>query len=307
MSFISEGNYTCVCGKVFTNSQAFNGHKSGCKIHQQQKYGSLTKLDDRYKRVSKSCKEYAENKSKVLAEQKQQQWISEQHKCEKCGNIMTEKFGSGRFCSRACANSRSHSIETRKKISFSNIHSDACKQAQQRAKEQFIKESQIKRAQLIDQYYANPKYCKICNKLIPFDRCDCLTCSTACQHKASGGYRANSGNGKSGRYNGFYCASTYELAFVIYCLDHNIDIKPCKNAYDYEYKGKHRKYHPDFIINDTIIEIKGYWTELVDIKRQAVTDRPIKILYRSDLGPVFNYINEFYGKTVDKDIQDLYQ
>lgn len=39
--------------------------------------------------------------------------------CEKCGKEVFDKFGSGRFCSRECANSRSHSEETKKKISDS--------------------------------------------------------------------------------------------------------------------------------------------------------------------------------------------
>ena len=36
--------------------------------------------------------------------------------CEKCGKVTEEKFGSGRFCSRACANARTHSAETKEKI-----------------------------------------------------------------------------------------------------------------------------------------------------------------------------------------------
>lgn len=39
--------------------------------------------------------------------------------CEKCGKEVFEKFGSGRFCSRQCANSRNHSEETKQKISDS--------------------------------------------------------------------------------------------------------------------------------------------------------------------------------------------
>jgi hypothetical protein len=37
-------------------------------------------------------------------------------KCEKCGKEIDGKFGSGRFCSRFCANSRIHSEETKRKI-----------------------------------------------------------------------------------------------------------------------------------------------------------------------------------------------
>lgn len=41
------------------------------------------------------------------------------YKCERCGKEVFERFGSGRFCSKACANSRTHSEETKKKISES--------------------------------------------------------------------------------------------------------------------------------------------------------------------------------------------
>ena len=39
--------------------------------------------------------------------------------CEKCGKEVTEKFGSGRFCSQSCANSRVRSDEVTRKISDS--------------------------------------------------------------------------------------------------------------------------------------------------------------------------------------------
>lgn len=40
--------------------------------------------------------------------------------CEKCGKETFEKYGSGRFCSRNCANSRTFSEESNKKRSESN-------------------------------------------------------------------------------------------------------------------------------------------------------------------------------------------
>ena len=39
--------------------------------------------------------------------------------CEKCGKLVTTNFGSGRFCSRSCANDRAHSEETKQKLSKS--------------------------------------------------------------------------------------------------------------------------------------------------------------------------------------------
>lgn len=44
----------------------------------------------------------------------------ELYKCQKCGKSVFEKFGSGKFCSRSCANSRKFSKETNLKRSESN-------------------------------------------------------------------------------------------------------------------------------------------------------------------------------------------
>ena len=99
-----------------------------------------------------------------------------------------------------------------------------------------------------------------------------------------GGYHEGSGRSKQGWYKGFHCDSTYELVYLIYCLDHDIDIRKCDKIYEYFYDNKQHKYHPDFIINnDTIIELKGYYTKLVDIKASSVKDMNYKILYREDL------------------------
>ena len=95
--------YKCDCGKEFTNSQSFNGHRSICPIH----------LGDKWYLREKQLRELGKRSSEInkinylkIKEQKKLKWISEQHTCEKCGKVMTEKFGSGRFCSKSCANSR---------------------------------------------------------------------------------------------------------------------------------------------------------------------------------------------------------
>ena len=113
---MSEKLYTCICGKEFTNSQSFNSHKSLCKEHYLQKYGGLTEYEaqreKRHKAATESlCKKANDKKQAELIA-----WIDEQHTCERCGRVMAEKFGSGRFCSRFCANSRDHSDETKDKI-----------------------------------------------------------------------------------------------------------------------------------------------------------------------------------------------
>ncbi len=112
---------------------------------------------------------------------------------------------------------------------------------------------------------------------------------------------------KQGWYKGFHCDSSYELVYLIYCLDHNINIKKCDKKYEYFYKGLKHLYFPDFIINnDTIVEIKGYHNELVDIKTNSVNDMNYKILYKEDLQKEFEYVYQTYNVN-DKTIQTLYE
>jgi len=46
--------------------------------------------------------------------------------------------------------------------------------------------------------------------------------SKIAKDRGLGGYQKKSGRGKWGWYKGFWCDSSYELAYVIYNLDHNI-------------------------------------------------------------------------------------
>ena len=114
------------------------------------------------------------------------------------------------------------------------------------------------------------------------------------------------GKGKKGWYKGFFCSSTYELAYLIYCLDHNINIKRNEEYFIYEYEGKQHRYYPDFIVNNELIEIKGYHTDLVDIKLKCV-NKPIKILYYDDMKYIFDYIKEQYGYKITKYSNKLYE
>lgn len=111
-----------------------------------------------------------------------------------------------------------------------------------------------------------------------------------------GGYKKKSGRSYHGYYKGIWCDSTYELAYLIYCLDHNIDIKRCNETFKYEYENKIHEYHPDFEVNGILIEIKGYYTELVDIKASSIIEKPYKILYYDDLQEVFEYVAITYNK-----------
>ena len=119
-TFVQQGNYTCECGLKFNNSQSFNGHKSGCRIHLGEE-----KYQQRLLRCRASfAKGTANYKAKTQAERdlKLNNWLEEQHTCETCGKIMTEKFATGRFCCRSCA--AAHGQPAKPKISKPKVNKD---------------------------------------------------------------------------------------------------------------------------------------------------------------------------------------
>lgn len=175
--------FKCECGKEFDNSQSFNGHKSRCKVHQLAKYGSLEKLDLANKIRSKAGG-VTNSKNKQLKKLKKlSQWIAEEHKCEHCGKIMTEKFGSGRFCSKACANSRLHSEKTKEKIAESTRQS-------------MIKAWKEHSENWTTNRHINKKLCKICGKELAYVNTTGL-CSH-CLHTTEIGKQQMIASGKQG-------------------------------------------------------------------------------------------------------------
>ena len=113
---MSKSLLICVCGAEFDNSQKFNSHKSHCKEHYLHKYGSLIEYEAHKTAKNKAVGKALHEKAEAEKQFKLDAWLAEQHKCERCGETMTTKFGSGRFCSRACANTRELSNETKAKI-----------------------------------------------------------------------------------------------------------------------------------------------------------------------------------------------
>lgn len=110
--------YICECGKIFTNPQSFNGHKSHCKKHLITKGGEVNYANyiTRQVKAATAANTAKKNLATSLSKAAQISWVEAQHTCEHCGKVMVEKFGSGRFCSSSCAHSREHSSSTKEKI-----------------------------------------------------------------------------------------------------------------------------------------------------------------------------------------------
>lgn len=287
------------CGKEFPD-KSLGGHVARCKMNPNYE---KTCANDR-KNLRKGSETSAKNKkSKVVL-------VKFEQICPKCGKEFEIECSESvykrgkykKFCSSKCANSRIHSEETKQKTANSlkeyykthdlPIGFCGCKDKN-------------------GNYCRYKTYiCKYCGKEFTVgDKRNTggrQYCSNECrkawikENVKWGGCRDGSGRGKSGWYKGIYCSSTWELAYVIYCIDHNIPIERCKEKRSYTYKGKVHNYHPDFVTPDGIVEIKGYVTEQWLEKEKQNPD--VKTLYKDDMEKYLKYVHDNYTNC----LTDLY-
>jgi|AntAceMinimDraft_16_1070373.scaffolds.fasta_scaffold02383_12 hypothetical protein len=118
--------------------------------------------------------------------------------------------------------------------------------------------------------------------------------SETMKRKKLGGYRKGSGRGRQGRYKGIWCDSSWELAWVIYQLDHGVEFERNWEKFDYVFEGKNRKYSPDFKIGDTFIEIKGYMTDQAKTKIDQFPET-IVMVGENEMMPIIEFVKLKYG------------
>lgn len=103
-----------------------------------------------------------------------------------------------------------------------------------------------------------------------------------------------------GTYRGFECDSSYELAFVIYNLDHNISISRNHDYFEYMFENKKHKYFPDFIIDNVYYEIKGRVTSKDKAKwQQFPKDKKLVVITGEHIKKYIDYSKNTYGKFID--------
>lgn len=139
-------------------------------------------------------------------------------------------------------------------------------------------------------------------------------CSLKCKDDAvkngylkgkSGGIREGSGRSKSGWYKGYYCNNSYELAWVIYSLDNNVNFK--RNTKGFEYINTNdniSNYYPDFYIEntETYIEIKRYKEKEFHNKQNRFKEK-IVVIDNNDIKLILLYVKNKY----DKNFIELYE
>lgn len=111
-----------------------------------------------------------------------------------------------------------------------------------------------------------------------------------------GGIKQGAGRGKKGWYKGYWCSSSWELAFIIYNLEHDIKFERNSLGFEYEFDGKRHKYYPDFIMEDkTYIEVKGYKSAKWNAKKDSFVGS-LKIIDKDGIRLYIDYVESKYGK-----------
>jgi len=208
--------------------------------------------------------------------------------CEYCVKEVFKKYGSARFCSKECAkgfstkNNRKEIGEKIRKALTKEPYKKICKTCNNAFETKF----------------KNKKYCSIeCSKAYHKSPEYLKKLSNSLKGK-TGGYKINSGRGKCGWYKGYWCQSTYELAWVIYHLDKNIKFTRNNNIFfKYIFNKKERKFYPDFKIGNDYYEIKG-WNDSQTKEKLSQFPKEIKliVLFHDDLKEIFNFVEKKYGK-----------
>lgn len=211
--------------------------------------------------------------------------------CPKCRKLHET---NGRFCSRSCANSRGPRTEDFKAKVRAKLNG---RKATKESIEKYRKTREINGT------FRKKIPCPVCGTVI--EKKERKTCSKECRSihtsiKATNQLRR--GGGKKGWYKGFHCDSTYELAYVIWHLDHKVHIERCTESRKYTHKGKIHRYTPDFIVDNNVIEIKGFMSERASAKLEQHNN--VILIDKVAIIPYLKYVKEHYKVS---NIEDLYE
>ena len=278
------------CGKEFIIAAKLGGHVSRCKENPKFKETILKIHQTRNNTI---------NQNNPIEEHICQ--------CQYCGNdykvnLRHNAFIKGLYnktCSSECAH----------KLSTQNTNWEITRQNISKGSKHYtwIKGKKFINGQWIDDPNWKPyNICLICGNKVYNKKCK--YCSEECRkigrHKKLselakknnfGGYEPNSiKKYHHGKYKGIHYDSSWELAYLVWNIEHNIDIKRCDEIRTYITEdNKIHRYFPDFIVNNEIIEIKGYFGKGAQLKAKQNPD--IRILKHEDLKDIIQYVINKYG------------
>lgn len=212
--------------------------------------------------------------------------------CGHCKTPIPYDRRKNKYCSRKCSASLTNVGKVKTDLTKSKLRNAAYEQIKNGDRHTFKRSVKLieitcktcKTSFETFPCYSNRKYCSR----------SCTDADVGRLKGKCGGYREGSGRSKRGQFRGHYCASTYELAWIVYHLDHDISFERNVEGFPYQYKGNDHLYYPDFIVDGKYIEVKGYKTEQDDFK-WANFPHELNVLYRKELSHVIEYVCSTYG------------
>lgn len=206
------------------------------------------------------------------------------NKCNHCQASFDYHNRKLKFCSNSCAASHNNAKRIRSEESKKKTSNALLGFKQSEATKLKRRKPRGCRRPLV--------HCIICGNITTNFR---KTCSNACLSSAR--YKTS----KKGYYKGFHCDSRFELAFLIFHLDHGHNVEKCNKTLNYIFEGKSLQYTPDFIVDDVLIEIKGY----LDPKSQAKQNQhpEVRMLNGHDIKHMIEYVQTTYNV---KDVMSMY-
>ena len=269
--------YKCnICGKEFKVQQAqashiYHAHSSKeAKQKAREKQSKTTKLERVI--ITKQCKNCGHDFEVERTVNKD--GIQHINKKEK------------QFCCRPCANTKTFTEEQNKSKGRKGEFNKAWKGGI---------ESRMKPCVECGKAISHTSkygYCRTCLSKQPFYR---EMLSKAIKGKTGGLREGSVKSYRSGRYNGIWFDSSWELAYYLYNKEHDIDIERNSESFNYEYDGEMHKYYPDFIVEGSYIEIKGREQPETQAKLDQFPHK-IEILRREEMKPILQYIENKYDK-----------
>lgn len=115
-------------------------------------------------------------------------------------------------------------------------------------------------------------------------------------------FNKHHGNAKQGWYHNIHCDSTWELAFLVYYIEHNLNIKRCDKQFDFYWENEIHKYIPDFITDEGIIEIKGR-KNIKSVEKEKQFPN-IKVIDQNLIKPYLEYVINKYGEEFWKQLYE---
>ena len=299
--------YICKCGKSFETAQGLHGHKTFCKIYLgEEQYKINCEINAKKFEESNLRKQ---EQAKIRKQQKLQQWLDEKHSCENCGKVMTEFYGSGRFCSAKCArgfstknNREEISRKVGDKLRGTHLSEEHKLKISEANKESWTPERRQMQSIISKNTMSNPEVrLNISNKLKG------RTLSEESRKKISEKVKASFEDGRNQAWKTRKNMESYAEKFWRQVLDSNsISYKQEFRIARSEFGLKHGGcYFLDFLIDDKIdLEIDGkQHYELVRQEHDKERDELMKskgyIVYR------IKFINPSNSVLVEKQIKDF--